>query len=63
MALDAKSGNHLWHFNTGQLLTASPMTYQVDGKQYVAIAAATDIMVFGLFEPALPVPQVVERER
>jgi alcohol dehydrogenase (cytochrome c) len=51
VALEAKSGKHLWHFNMGELLTASPVTYEVDGKQYVAIAAATGIFSFGLFEP------------
>lgn len=60
VALDAKSGRHLWHFNTGQMLTASPMTYEVGGKQYVTIATATDIMTFGLFEPAVSVPVVKE---
>jgi alcohol dehydrogenase (cytochrome c) len=61
VALDSKTGRHLWHFNTGQLLTASPITFAVDGKQYVAIATATDIMTFGLFEPAVSVPLVKER--
>ena len=61
VALDAKSGRHLWHFNTGQLLTASPITYEVGGKQYVTIATATDIMTFGLFEPMQSVPLVKER--
>jgi len=32
-------GKHLWNFNMGQMLTASPITYSVDGKQYVTIAA------------------------
>ncbi|MCC6588521.1 MAG: PQQ-binding-like beta-propeller repeat protein [Bryobacterales bacterium] len=61
VALDAKSGRHLWHFNTGQLLTASPITYEVAGRQYVTIATATDIMTFGLFEPIESVPLVKER--
>ncbi len=56
VALDAKSGKHLWHFNMGELLTASPITYEVDGKQYVAIASATAIFSFGLFEPMRPIP-------
>jgi alcohol dehydrogenase (cytochrome c) len=51
VALDAKTGRHLWHFGMGELLTASPITYEVDGKQYVAIASATAIFSFGLFEP------------
>ncbi len=51
VALDARAGKDLWHFSLGQLITASPMTYAVDGKQHVAIAAATDVFAFGLFEP------------
>ncbi|HEY7354710.1 MAG TPA: PQQ-dependent dehydrogenase, methanol/ethanol family [Terriglobales bacterium] len=47
-AVDAKSGQPLWHFNTGQKFVASPMTYSVDGVQYVAIAAQSDIFVFAL---------------
>ncbi|HEY4661843.1 MAG TPA: PQQ-dependent dehydrogenase, methanol/ethanol family [Terriglobales bacterium] len=47
-AVDAISGRPLWHFNTGQRFTASPMTYAVDGVQYVAIAAESDIFVFSL---------------
>jgi alcohol dehydrogenase (cytochrome c) len=47
-AVDAQSGKPLWHFNTGQNMTASPMTYAVDGKQYVAIAAGSDVFSFTL---------------
>jgi alcohol dehydrogenase (cytochrome c) len=47
-AVDAHSGKPLWHFNTGQDMSASPMTYAVDGKQYVAIAAGTDVFNFAL---------------
>jgi alcohol dehydrogenase (cytochrome c) len=60
VAVEAKTGKHLWHFNTGQLLTASPITFAVDGKQFVTIATATDIMTFGLFEPAVSVPVLKE---
>ncbi len=47
-AVDAQTGKPLWHFNTGQDLSASPMTYAVRGKQYVAIAAGSDIFSFAL---------------
>jgi alcohol dehydrogenase (cytochrome c) len=47
-ALDAKSGKPLWHFQTGQNFSASPMTYAVDGRQYVAIASGNDIFSFTL---------------
>ena len=47
-AVDAKTGKPLWHFNTGQTISASPMSYTVNGKQYVAIAAGSDIFSFAL---------------
>jgi alcohol dehydrogenase (cytochrome c) len=47
-AVDASTGHPLWEFNTGQSLRASPMTYEVDGAQYVAIAAGTDVFSFSL---------------
>jgi alcohol dehydrogenase (cytochrome c) len=37
LAFDAKTGKELWKFQTGSGINASPMTYELDGKQYVAI--------------------------
>jgi alcohol dehydrogenase (cytochrome c) len=37
IALDAKSLQKLWEFNTGGGVNAPPMTFTVDGKQYLAI--------------------------
>jgi len=37
-AWDARTGQHLWSFRTGAGCNAAPMTYQLDGKQYVAVA-------------------------
>ena len=56
VGVDARTGKHLWHYNMGEGLTASPITYAVDGKQYVAIASSTAIFAFGLFEPVKQVP-------
>jgi alcohol dehydrogenase (cytochrome c) len=36
-AIDAKSGNILWKRNLGSGIGAGPITYMVDGKQYVAV--------------------------
>ena len=47
-AVDARTGKPLWHFNTGQTISASPMSYGVNAKQYVAIAAGSDIFSFAL---------------
>jgi alcohol dehydrogenase (cytochrome c) len=48
VAADAKSGKPLWSFQTNALWKSSPMTYMFDGKQYVAMAAGSDILAFGL---------------
>ena len=47
-AVDAHTGKALWHFNTGQNISASPMSYAVNSKQYVAIAAGSDVFSFAL---------------
>jgi alcohol dehydrogenase (cytochrome c) len=36
-AWNAQTGEHLWRFQTGSGIHSSPITYQVDGVQYVAI--------------------------
>ncbi len=47
-AVNASTGGAVWHFNTGQSMHASPMTYMVDGIQYVGIAAGSDVFSFAL---------------
>ncbi len=47
-AVEAQTGKPLWHFNTGQDIAASPMSYAVNTKQYVAIAAGSDVFSFAL---------------
>ena len=37
-ALDAGSGAPLWSFQTGGAIRTNPISYAVDGRQYVAIA-------------------------
>jgi alcohol dehydrogenase (cytochrome c) len=38
-ALDAKTGKLLWQFRTGSGISAAPMTYVIDGKQYLAVVS------------------------
>jgi alcohol dehydrogenase (cytochrome c) len=38
-AFDAKSGRELWKFNAGAGVNAPPVSYMVNGKQYIAVAA------------------------
>jgi alcohol dehydrogenase (cytochrome c) len=47
-AADARTGKLLYTFQTNQSPHASPMTYTFDHKQYVAVAAGSDIIAFAL---------------
>ena len=47
-ALDALTGEELWHKNIGGRVHAAPMGYVIDGKQYVAIAAGNAVFSFAL---------------
>jgi len=49
-ALDARTGALLWKANLGGQVASGPMTYQVDGKQYVAVAAGHSLFAFALRE-------------
>lgn len=48
VAADAGNGKELWRFPANGLNKASPMTYMVDGKQYIALAAGPNILCFCL---------------
>jgi outer membrane protein assembly factor BamB len=37
MAIDARTGTVLWQFPTGSGIIGSPITYELDGIQYVAV--------------------------
>ena len=47
-ALDASNGKPLWHFPMNEHWHSSPMTYLVNGTQYVATAAGSNIVAFAL---------------
>jgi alcohol dehydrogenase (cytochrome c) len=48
VALDAGTGKILWSFRTGVPITASPISYAVDGRQFIAIAAGNMVYSFAL---------------
>ncbi len=47
-ALNAETGAPLWHATTGGQISSAPVTYRVDGKQYVAISANHAVFAFAL---------------
>ena len=48
MAFDARTGENLWHFQTGASIYASPITYMLDSTQYVMIPSGTTLFAFAL---------------
>lgn len=49
IAFHAKTGERLWQSPTGTGVVAAPVTYEVDGRQYVSIAVGWG-GVYGLFQ-------------
>ena len=49
-ALDARNGELLWKANVGGAVASGPMSYAVNGKQYVAISAGSALFVYALKE-------------
>lgn len=50
VALDSRTGAPLWHFGAGGEVTSSPMSYAVNGRQYVTISTAGVLYSFALPE-------------
>jgi alcohol dehydrogenase (cytochrome c) len=47
-ALDAETGAELWRFEVGAQIWAAPVSYELAGRQYVAVAAGRTILAFAL---------------
>jgi glucose dehydrogenase/plastocyanin len=47
LALDPATGNELWRFQTGAAISSGPITYTVNGQQYVAVYAAGTGIPYG----------------
>ena len=56
LALDPATGKTLWHLNVGGRMVASPMTYQLDGRQYLIMAVQDILYAFALPDHAAPGP-------
>jgi alcohol dehydrogenase (cytochrome c) len=53
VAADAVSGKPLWIFQTNHTWKASPMTYMFDGRQYIAVAAGSNIIALAIQDSEL----------
>jgi glucose dehydrogenase len=48
VSLDARDGKLLWETNLGPSVSAGPMTYAVNGKQYLSIQGGSALFTFTL---------------
>jgi outer membrane protein assembly factor BamB len=47
-ALDAKNGNLLWKASLGGQIVMAPVTFSVDGKQYISVISGHTLVTFAL---------------
>jgi alcohol dehydrogenase (cytochrome c) len=50
-AFDADTGKDLWKVNLGARVRGSPISFQLDGQQYIAVAAGHSMFAFRLPTP------------
>jgi alcohol dehydrogenase (cytochrome c) len=48
IVLDARTGHDLWHVQLGAAIYSAAITFEVDGKQYVAIPSGSALFAFAL---------------
>jgi alcohol dehydrogenase (cytochrome c) len=48
IALEAKTGKELWHYQTGARIQSSPISYSIDGRQQIAVSTSSSLITFGL---------------
>ena len=59
LVLDAESGKEAYRFNTGGPIGGGIVTYQIGGRQFVAVASGSPVVVLGRSDriPGSPRPQ------
>ena len=50
IALESKTGKLLWRFQTGGTIASAPISYAIDGKQFISLAAGGVLYSFALPE-------------
>lgn len=50
LAFDARTGKNLWRFNTGTKLISAPITWMLEGRQYLTMPSGSALLTFALPE-------------
>jgi alcohol dehydrogenase (cytochrome c) len=53
LALNTADGKTLWHSNTGSIISSSPTSYELDGRQYVLIGSGGVMFAYALPDNAV----------
>jgi alcohol dehydrogenase (cytochrome c) len=53
LALDTSNGNTLWHAGTGVPIQSSPISYELDGRQYIITSSGSVMFAWALPEAKL----------
>jgi len=48
VAMNAQTGEPLWHANLARSVSNGPMTYELDGTQYVVVGAGDTLWGFAM---------------
>lgn len=48
LALDSSDGKTLWHAGSGSRIQSSPITYELDGRQYVVTSSGSVLFAWAL---------------
>ncbi|TCO50367.1 alcohol dehydrogenase (cytochrome c) [Kribbella antiqua] len=51
LCLDARDGRELWRWQTGAAVSSSPIAYEIDGEQYIAVYAGGTSIPYGNSAP------------
>jgi alcohol dehydrogenase (cytochrome c) len=51
LALDSTDGKTLWHSGSGSPIVSSPISYELDGRQYILTSSGGVLFAWGLPEP------------
>jgi glucose dehydrogenase len=47
-ALDARTGEEIWKASLGGQIVMAPVTYEVNGRQYISVISGNSFVTFGL---------------
>jgi alcohol dehydrogenase (cytochrome c) len=48
LALETETGKTLWHAGSGARIGSSPITYELDGKQYLLVSSGSVLFAWAL---------------